>query len=29
VRELLSHRMAPDEAVWLDTKLLIRGRRGD
>jgi SAM-dependent methyltransferase len=29
VRELLGHRMAPDEPVWLDTKLLIRGRRGD
>jgi ubiquinone/menaquinone biosynthesis C-methylase UbiE len=29
VRELLSHRMAPGEPVWLDTKLLIRGRRGD
>jgi SAM-dependent methyltransferase len=28
VRELLAHRMAPDEPVWLDTKLLIRGRRG-
>jgi len=29
VRELLADRMAPDEAVWLDTKLLIRGCRGD
>jgi SAM-dependent methyltransferase len=29
VRELLGHRMAPDAPVWLDTKLLIRGRRGD
>jgi SAM-dependent methyltransferase len=29
VRELLGHRMAPNEPVWLDTKLLIRGRRGD
>jgi SAM-dependent methyltransferase len=29
VRELLAHRMAPDEPIWLDTKLLIRGRRGD
>jgi SAM-dependent methyltransferase len=29
VRELLAHRMAPEEPVWLDTKLLIRGRRGD
>jgi SAM-dependent methyltransferase len=29
VRELLAHRMAPDEPVWLDTKLLVRGRRGD
>jgi SAM-dependent methyltransferase len=29
VRELLSHRMAPGEPVWLDTKLLIRGRRGE
>jgi SAM-dependent methyltransferase len=28
VRELLAHRMAPDEPVWLDTKLLIRSRRG-
>jgi SAM-dependent methyltransferase len=28
VRELLAHRMAPEEPVWLDTKLLIRGRRG-
>ncbi len=28
VRELLAHRMAADEPVWLDTKLLIRGRRG-
>ena len=27
VRELLADRMAPDEPVWLDTKLLIRGRR--
>jgi hypothetical protein len=27
VRELLAGRMAPDEPVWLDTKLLIRGRR--
>ncbi|HEX3330998.1 MAG TPA: class I SAM-dependent methyltransferase [Gaiellales bacterium] len=27
VRELLAERMAPDERVWLDTKLLIRGRR--
>jgi hypothetical protein len=29
VRELLADRMAPDEPVWLDTKLLIRGRRED
>jgi SAM-dependent methyltransferase len=29
VRELLAHRMAPDKPVWLDTKLLIRGRRGN
>ena len=27
VRELLAGRTAPDEPVWLDTKLLIRGRR--
>jgi len=27
VRELLAERMAPDGPVWLDTKLLIRGRR--
>jgi hypothetical protein len=27
VRGLLAGRMAADEPVWLDTKLLIRGRR--
>jgi SAM-dependent methyltransferase len=26
VRELLADRMAPDEPVWLDTKILLRGR---
>ncbi len=27
VRELLADRMAPDEPVWLDTKLVLRARR--
>ncbi len=29
VRELLADRMAADEPAWLDTKLLLRARRGD
>src|SRR3954447_20696353 len=28
VRGLLADRMVPDKPVWLDTKLLVRGRRG-